>query len=369
MWLRLRVAIIKELQSYLRDPATRRLLIGAPILQTVLFAFAATLDVQNIDVAIFDQDNSRWSQQLVSQIDGAWFTDELVTVYDQQTLDQQIAQRKVILAVRVGPEFSRDITAGRSATVQVIADGRRANAAQISVSYMQAIFTQLGADIAADASQSSPLPEVSLRHRYNSNLNYRWFMVVNLTALLAMFICLVVTALSISREREMGTFDQLLVSPITTTEIMIAKTFPGLLAGGVVSTIISLLAVFVFGAPFLGSIPAFILGLSIFSFAIASIGLLISSVAQTQQQAVLGTFFGSTPFVLTSGFATPWQNMPVWLQNLSLLNPLRHYAEFVQGNFFKGQAPLELLANLLPLVLIAVVCLFAATVVVKRRLE
>ncbi len=367
MWLRLKATIVKEMLSYLRDPATRRFLIIVPILQTLVFAFAATLDVRNIDVAILDQDAGRWSHELVAQIDGAWFTDELIQVQDMPALDALISQRRVLLGVRLGPDFSRQVNAGRTGDVQVIIDGRRANAGQISTRYLQEIVAQMAADVAAAPARGAP--QISLRHRYNTNLNYRWFMVVNLTAVLAMMLCLVVTSLSIAQERELGTFDQLLVSPISPLEIIIAKTFPGMMAGVVVSLLVGGIAVFVFGAPFTGSLPLYVVSLVIFTFSVVGVGLLTSAVCQTQQQAILGTFFGTIPFVMTSGFATPVENMPQWLQQATVINPLKHFLEIVQGSYFKAQPAAVIWDSLWPLLIISVLSFSVATIVVKRKLE
>ena len=372
MWFRLTTTIIKELQSYLRDPATRRFLIGAPVFQTIIFAFAATLDVQNIDIAVFDQDAGRWSHELVARVDGAWFTDELLVVHSAEEMNALISERRVLLGLRIGPEFSRALNGGDQGHVQVLVDGRRANAAQISVNYLASLIAEMGAELDARLntdSTSALMPVVSLRHWFNTNLNYRWFMVANLAAVQAMMLCLVVTTLSISREREMGTFDQLLVSPVTSFEIIIAKTMPGFIAGFLVSILVSLIAVFAFGSPFTGSVTLYVLGLMIFTLSVVGVGLLISSVCQTQQQAILGTFFGSIPFILTSGFATPVENMPEWLQHAVVINPLKHFLLVLQGSFFKAQPAGDILVNIWPLVAITLVTMTVATIVVRRKLQ
>jgi ABC-2 type transport system permease protein len=194
-------------------------------------------------------------------------------------------------------------------------------------------------------------------------------MVANLSAVLGMMMCLVVTSLSIAREREMGTFDQLLVSPMSGTEIIIAKTMPGMLAGYVVSLIVAGLAVFAFGAPYTGAFLVFFLALALFVLSVVGIGLFISSLCSTQQQAIMGTFFSSIPFVLTSGFATPVENMPLWLQRAAELNPLKHYLVALQGSFFKSHTTLDVLANIWPLVPLALVSLTVASLVVRSKLE
>ncbi len=369
MWFRLKIAIVKEVLSYLRDPATRRFMIAAPILQTVVFAFAGTLDVKNADVAVFDQDNGRWSHELVARVDGAWFTDRIVPVQSLAELGDMISLRRVILAIHLAPDFSRNIAAGVPAKVQLIVDGRRANAGQISVSYLNTLVAELGAELVVARGEAVVQPGVELRHWFNPNLNYRWFMVINLCGVLGMMMCLVVTSLSIARERELGTFDQLLVSPMTSFEIIIAKLVPGMLIGVVVSGLVTLLAVFAFGAPFEGNPVLYCTGLVTFIFSVVGVGLFISSISNTQQQALLGTFFGSIPFVLTSGFATPVENMPEWLQIAAEINPLKHYLQVVQGSFFKAYTAQQMFNKAWPLLPIALVTLGVATMVVRRKLQ
>jgi ABC-2 type transport system permease protein len=369
MWFRLKIAVVKEVLSYMRDPTTRRFMIGAPIFQTIVFAFAGTLDVRNVDVAIYDQDNGRWSHELIARVDGAWFTDRLVPLKSLEELHEQVSMRRVLMAIHLAPDFSRNIAAGQPAQVQVIVDGRRANAGQIATSYLNTLVAELGADLVLAEGGRLSAPEAELRHWFNPNLNYRWFMVINLCGVLGMMMCLVVTSLSIAREREMGTFDQLLVSPMTSLEIIVAKTMPGMIAGTVVSGLVTLLAVFVFGAPFSGNPFYYLIALIIFVLSVVGVGLFISSVSNTQQQAILGTFFGSTPFVLTSGFATPVENMPGYMQVASLANPLRHYLDVVQGSFFKAHTAEQMFANAWPLIPIALVTLGVATVVVRRKLQ
>ena len=157
MWYRLRIAIAKEMISYLRDPATRRFMIGAPILQTLVFSFAGTLDVKNIDLAILDQDNGRWSYELVARVDGAWFTDEILTARDSRELEQMITERRALVGLRLDSGFSREVASGQPATVQVIVDGRRANAGQIAVSYLGSLVNELGAEVSPALGQPAPV--------------------------------------------------------------------------------------------------------------------------------------------------------------------------------------------------------------------
>ena len=369
MWHRLQAAIIKEIRSYARDPATRRLVVGAPLLQVALFSLAASLDVRNIDVAVHDQDAGRWSHELIARIDGAAFTDEIISAHSLAELNDLIVQRRALVGVHIAAGFSRKLTADKTAQVQLLVDGRRANAGQVATNYFGVIAEELNIELLASEGQAGRMPQTRLRHWFNPNLNYRWFMVVNICAAITMLLTLVTTALSIAREREMGTFDQLLVAPLNSFEIIIAKSVPGLMAGGVACALVGLLAILGFGVPFTGSLPTYLCCTLLFLLSVVGFGLVISSFCQTQQQAVLGTFFGAIPFVITGGFLTPVENMPAWLQLVAELNPFKHYLQAVQGSFFRAQTLTQLWASMWPLMLIAVATLSCATQVVRHSLR
>ncbi len=367
MSARLKSQIIKELLSFLRDPKTRLVLVGPPLVQLLVFSFAATLEVRNVDVGFFNEDNGRWSYELAAALGAAGFIDEVVVAHSAPELADLIERRRVLAGVHVPASFSRDIAAGRPANAQLLVDGRRANAGQITVGYLNALVAAVAADRPGGAAQTGVQPQV--RHWFNPNLNYRWFVVPSLAAILAMMIALLVTALSIAREREMGTFDQLLVSPATPIEIIIGKTVPALLIGTALATLMVAAGIFLFRVPFHGSFPLLLLALIVFILSVVGVGLMISSVCQTQQQAILGTFAIAVPVTLMSGFATPVENMPAPLQVLAQASPLTHFLIVVQGSFLKALPAQDILANLWPLAAIAAVTLSTAIVVVRRRLQ
>jgi ABC-2 type transport system permease protein len=235
------------------------------------------------------------------------------------------------------------------------------------VGYLETIAQRFGASVRAPA--HAPTDLVALRHWFNPNLVYRWFVVPGIAGILAMFIALIVTALSIARERELGTFDQLLVSPTTRTEIILAKTVPALLLGTLLGMLMAGAAVWLFGVPFTGSVTLLVLSMVLFILSVVGVGLMISSICATQQQAIMGTFALGVPMVLMSGFATPVENMPTVLQWLAEAIPLKHFLLVVQGSFLKS-APLgELFPHVWPMALIALVTLVAATVLVRSRLQ
>jgi len=367
---RLAAQVVKELLSLVRDPRSRFVLIGPPLLQLFVFSFAATLDVTNVSIAVLNDDAGRWSQELVQRVQGAGFVGELEFVRTPAELEDRVEQRQAIAAIRFPADFSRDIGRGRPAQAQVILDGRRANSSQITFAYLDTIAERLGAELRADgrvAAGSGPAP--ALRHWFNPNLIYLWFIVPSLSGILAMLIALIVTSLSIARERELGTFEQLLVSPAHPVEIIVGKTVPALLIGTLLGTVMIAAGVFVFRIPFAGSAPLLLGSLMLFILSMVGIGLTVSSVCQTQQQAILGTFSVAVPTVLISGFTTPVENMPDWLQFIAQASPLKYYLVIVRGSFLKAMPPADILANAWPMAVIAVVTLSAAMVIVRRRLH
>lgn len=363
---RLRAQIVKELLSILRDPRSRLIVFLPPLMQLLIFAFAATLEVRNADIAVYNHDAGRWSHELVASVGAADFVSKVRPVHSRDELRDLIDRGKAIAALDIPADFSRDIAAGGSGTVQVIADGRRSNAGQITVGYLNTIASSVAATARPNMARASP---VVVRHWFNPNLNYRWFVVPALAGILVFFSALMITALSIARERELGTFDQLLVSPTTTLEIIVAKTMPALAIGTALGLLMIAAAAFVFQIPFQGSFWLLLPSLLLFILSVVGIGLMISSVSATQQQAILGASAVGVTAVLMSGFATPVENMPMVLQWAAQAIPLTHFLVIVEGTFLKAMPASDIIANTWPLAVIALVTLTMATVFVRSRLQ
>ncbi|RCS25717.1 ABC transporter permease [Phyllobacterium salinisoli] len=368
-WIRLKALIIKELLAILRDPKSRLILIGPPIIQLVVFSYAATLEVKNVDIMVLNRDAGSWGQELTEQIAGAPTFRSITHTEDPATAREAIDRQRVIAAVQIGPSFSRDVEAGRPAEIQIILDGRRSNASQIVAGYLNQIVASVAADTSAGKQASPAEISVVARNWFNPNLIFQWFMVPNLIASIALLIGLIVTALSIARERELGTFDQLMVSPLRTHEILIGKLTPPMMIGMFHMTIYILAAVFLFGVPLRGSLLLLYGSAIVYLAAVVGLGLFISALSMTQQQAILGAFLFMVPAMLLSGFATPIENMPGWLQPVTLVNPLRYFLVIVKGVFLRDIPASEVLANTIPLALIAIVTLTAASWLFRRRLE
>jgi len=364
--IRLRAQFVKEVLSVLRDPRSRMVVFVPPIVQLLIFASSATLEVRNVDIAVHNQDAGRWSQELVQRLDSAGFITRVRQVDSQRQLHELIDRGEVMAALAIPADFSRTIAAGGSGRAQVLVDGRRSNSGQITVGYLSTIAAEVGAEVVPDAQAPEP---VVVRHWFNPNLVYQWFIVPGLTGILALFSALLITSLSIARERELGTFDQLLVSPTSTPEIIISKSLPALAIGTMLGLLMVSAGVFLFRIPFTGSFALLLASLMLFILSVVGIGLMISAVSMTQQQAILGAFAVGVPAVLMSGFATPVENMPLALQWLAQAIPLTHFLVIVEGSFLKAMPPRDILASLWPLAVIALVTLTMATVFVRGRLQ
>ncbi|WP_292978552.1 ABC transporter permease [Nitrosomonas sp.] len=366
MLIRLHAQFIKELLCILRDPRNRVVVFVPPLLQLLIFSYAATLEVRNVDIAVYNQDTGREAQEFVWHLEAARFIAQVHHVHSNTALREQLAQGKVIAAITLPADFSRSIAISGSGHVQVLIDGRRSNSGQIVMGYLSSIARDI-----RFTTDTLPVPETSIavRHWFNPDLDYLWFIVPGLTGTLAFFSALMITALSIARERELGTFDQLLVSPASTLEIVLSKSLPALVISTLLAFLMIAMAVWFFRIPFTGAFGLLLIGLVLFVLSAVGIGLVISAISMTQQQAILGGFVIGVPTVLISGFATPVENMPVLLQWLAQAIPLTHFLIIIEGCFLKALPPRDILDHLWPLAIIALAALPMAMIFARNRLQ
>lgn len=369
MLRRIAALIVKEILAVIRDAKSRGVLIVPPIVQLLIFSFAATLDVKNVSVGILNKDNGAQSYELIERFRGSPTFNEIIYLSSVADITEVIDTQKVVMVIHFDELFSRNLKAGKRADLQVILDGRKSNTAQIVQGYAANIISQYNQDYARQAEIKLQQTEIVPRNWFNPNLLYYWFNVPNLCGILTMLIGLALSALSVARERELGTFDQLLVSPIKPIEILIGKSVPAILIGMIEGTLIIAAAVFLFKIPFTGSIWLLYFSMFVFISSIVGVGLFISSLSMTQQQAILGSYVFMSPAVLLSGFATPIENMPVWLQHATVINPLRYFLVIVKGVFLKAMPMDIVLQNTWPMAIIAVFTLTCATWLFRRRLE
>ena len=366
MWLRIVTLIRKEVLAVFRDPRNRAALILPPILQLFLFSFTGTLEVKHVRLGVWNQDHGQVANELIERLSASPNFDQIEFVHSRKELQQMIDDQRVLLAMNFQPDFTRKFQEEKAAPLQLIADGRKSNASQIAQGYVIQVVNQFVSE--QRQSDSGASVQIVQRNWFNPNLDYIWFTLPSLAVMITLQICLNVTAMSVAREREMGTFDQLLVSPMQPLEIMAGKSIPALVLGLVEVTIFIIITVFLFRIPFHGSVPFLYLSLAVFITAMIGIGLSISSIAVTQQQALLGIMTILLPAVLLSGYAAPIENMPNWLQPLTYVNPLRYMMVVTKGVFLKDMPPLEILNNTWPMAIIAVFTLGFATWLFRRRL-
>lgn len=370
MFRRIWALLIKEFLAVWQDKKSRMVLIIPPIVQLFVFAWAATLDVKNVPIGVLNKDSGEQAIELLYRFGGSPVFTEIFYLSSTEEIAPFLDNQKGVMVIYIDDQFSRNLDADLPAPIQLILDGRKSNTAQILFGYASNIIQQFNLDLSKAANiQQQSKSELITRNWFNPNLLYYWYNVPSLCAILSMLTSLSVTALSVARERELGTFDQLLVSPMTPIEILIGKVLPAIFIGMIEGSFIILVAIYVFQIPFTGSFLLLYFSMFIFVCSVVGVGLFISSLCYTQQQAILGTFLFVSPAVSLSGFATPIENMPVWLQHATQIIPLRYFLIIVKGSFLKALPPHIVLANVWQMALIAVVTLSAAAWFFRKRLQ
>ena len=365
---RITALVIKEFLAILRDPKSRIVLIVPPIIQVIVFGYAASFDLNNVKFAVYNEDTSPASRDLIAGFQDSPNFHEVTTITHNRQIKSLIDSKKVLLVIHIGPQFTRDLTQGKSSQVQVIIDGRNSNTALIALNYVRSIITGFNTRWAETHDIAGPPAIIETRAWFNPNLESRWFIVPGIIALLTTVITINVSALSVAREREQGTFDQLLVSPFTPVEILLGKAIPGFIIGFAEATLIILITVFWFKIPLRGHIITLYTGLSLFLLSTVGVGLMISSLAVTMQQGLLGTFVFLMPAIILSGFATPIANMPVFIQYLTRLNPMRYFLIIIRGTFLEGASFNTLAHQYWPMLLIGLACLTFAGWLFRHRM-
>jgi ABC-2 type transport system permease protein len=350
MWERIGVILRKELIQALREPRMRVMLFVPPILQLVIFGYAVNLDVDRATLGWMDGDRTPESRDLRARFEGSGRF-EVVALPESEREVQEILDRgRAQAVVRILPGFARDLQRGRPTEVQVLIDGTDSNTAQLVASYSSSVIADYSAGAAARqqpvrilarspaGAVNAAFTEVTARSRvwFNPDLYSRNYFVPGVLANIIMIVTMMLTALAIVREKEIGTMEQLMVTPVRPLEIMIGKTLPFALVGIVDVILVTAVALLLFHIPFRGNPLLLLLCAVIYLMTSLGAGLFLSTVSQTQQQAMMGNFFFTTPAFMLSGFAFPIRNMPQAVQYLTYLNPLRYFIEIVRGIFLKG---------------------------------
>lgn len=356
--------IRKELRAILKDPSSRALLFAPALMQALLFGYGATYDLTHAPYAVLDQSRSAASTEIIARLEGTGVFQRIATLDNSSQIAGQIESGDALLVLQFQPDFAAKLSGGAEAPVQVILDGRNSSTAGLASAYVSSIIAAYNADQGA----VPPLTIVS-RAWFNPNFESRWNLMPALIASLSMLQTLMLAALSVAREREQGTFDQLQVTPLTPTQILIGKALPSILVGLLQSTIIYLIIRYWFGIPMNGQVWLMYLGLITFTTAAVGLGLSISAVALTMQQAMLYTFILIMPLMLLSGLLTPVRNMPEILQWITYANPLRFGIDLVRRVYLEGAGFRDVSFDFVPLLAIAAVTLPLAAWLFRNRLS
>ena len=366
--LRILALIQKEFLAVLKDPRSRLIIFLPPMLQCLIFGYAASFDLNSVVYAVLDGDHSAASTALLSRLDGSGIFQRQTTLTRAEDIALWIDSGRALLVIQFPQDFERHLLAGEAAPLEVIADGRNSNTAGTALGYFNRVVADFNGEWRSNHGQSGSSVQILTRSWFNPNLVSSWSMIPSLIGTLTMMGTMMLTALSVAREREQGTFDQLLVTPFRPFEIMIGKAIPNLVIGLAQATTILLIAQFWFRIPFIGSFVVLYAGLTLFLMAAVGLGLFVSSIVKTMQQAMLFAFLLILPFALLSGLTTPISSMPSILQSVMVINPLRYSLDLTKRVYLEGAGFGNLLADFFPLVIIGLVTLFGAAWLFRRRL-
>jgi drug efflux transport system permease protein len=380
---RLLCIIRKEFRQAFREPRMRSMLFIPPLVQLFVFGFAVNLDVDHATMAWMDGDRSYQSRELLAAFQGSGRFELVATPANDREVQQMLDSNRADLVVRVLPGFERDLDRGRNTSVQVLINGSNSNTASIVSSYASSIITSFASEVLQQRSRdlltarqvaapvSFHVPQLKMQSRvwFNPDLLSRNYFVPGIVVNIIMLITLMLTAMAIVREKEIGTMEQLMVTPIRPFELMLGKTLPFALVGLVDTVLVIVAALLLFHVPFRGS--ALLLFFSAILFLMTSLGagIFISTISQTQQQAMMTTFLFFQPCFLLSGFAFPIHNMPDAVQYLTFLNPVRYFMEIVRGLFLKGSGVSVLWPQMLALAIFGMVILTLSSLRFRKRLD
>ncbi len=376
MFERLRPMLIKEFIQAFRDPRMKFVIFVAPAIQVLVFGYAVTTDVKHITTAICDRDQSVLSRDLAARFAASAHFDIVANLEDGRQAQGLLDRSEVQAVVEINESFQADIQAGRSAPLQVLVDGSDSNTAGIILSYCVRLVRQFSDEMLTERTSrirgaAPPGGGVVLESRawFNDNLESRIFFIPGVIAIIVMLVTLMLTSMAVVREKEIGTMEQIMVTPMTPVEFILGKTLPFALIGLMDVMLITLIGVFWFDVPIRGTLLVLLLSTILYLMTTLGVGLLISTVSETQQQAMMSTFFFYFPAVLLSGFMFPIANMPPVVQFFTYLNPLRYFLVIIRGVFLKGVGVTILWPQMLALAVMGVLTLTLATCRFRKTLS
>lgn len=372
---RIRTVLIKEFLEIFRDRKLLMIIFLSPIIQLVIFGYAATYDIKEIPTGVLDYSNSTFSRELVRELESSDYFAVQRHMSHPDEVDSVMESGELWCVIQIPPDFETVIASGGSSDVGVAIDATNSNNATIVSSFLNALIAGINEEIQRERLRRNPravagltgLIEPKLRIWYNPALESRNFNVPAIVVQILVVITMLLTSMAIVREKEFGTMEQLIVTPITSGELIIGKAIPYAFIGMVDICLIITVAVFYFEVPLLGSLGLLFLTALIFMISTLAIGLLVSTISSSQQQAMISAFFFIMPAILLSGFAFPISNMPESIQYLTYINPLRYFMVILRAVFLKGLSGWQLLDQILPLLAIGLTVLIIATLRFRKR--
>ncbi|WP_321476115.1 ABC transporter permease [uncultured Paludibaculum sp.] len=383
MWERVFEIIRKEFRQTLREPRMRGILIGPPLLQMIIFGFAVNLDVEHVRLGWMDLDQTSESRELRKRFEGNRTFTIVAEAHDERTAQDLLDRGKVQGMVRIPPRYSADVMSGRQAEVQILLDGANSNTASIVSTYANSIIATRNQQLLREQqirklvgrTQNGPvllrIPGIRVERRvwFNEELRSRNYFVPGVVVNIIMLVTLMLTSLSIVREKEIGTMEQIMVTPIRPIELMLGKTIPFAIIGFFDMILVVTIALTIFHVPFRGSFLTLAGASSLFLLSTLGAGLFMSTISDTQQQAMMASFFFFQPAFMLSGFTFPIRNMPEPVQWVTYLNPLRYFMDIVRGVFLKGSGVAVLWPQMCMLALFGVTILTLSAMRFHKRLD
>jgi ABC-2 type transport system permease protein len=371
-WIRVRELIRKEFIQLFREKKNRPMIVVAPILQLIIFGYVVSTDVNDVTVGMLDQSRTVESRMLIDAIDAN--RTFRITYYagDDGDLDDILLRRKVDMAVKIGPDFSARIRHGESAEIQVLVDGSMSNISSKAVIYLSSIINTYNQTLIKEMKGRKinyGRIDTRIRTWFNPNLESRYSFIPGVVAFLVMLTSLLFTSLAIIREKEAGTIEQLIVTPLKPYELIIGKTVPYILIAIGQIILVTIVSVLWFNVPLTGSLIVLFMGVCLFLISTIGVGLFISTVSSTQQQAMMTTFFFILPFFMLSGLIFPIDNMPFLIKCFTYLNPLRYFLVIIRGVFLKGVGLDVLWPQFLELAVLGAVVFAGAVRLFHKRLD
>jgi len=373
----------KEFRTVKRNRQNFGVLLVAPVLQLIIFGFASRMDVNNVPMVVVDQSRSVLSRQVTDAFSRSGYFTIVAYLNRYDDVDVYLQKGQASMALLIPPDFERRIQGLQTADVGVLIDGVDTTTAGTAAGYVQSILGRFTLDITTSRvdkmqgllyQSSTPrliVPGFSIQSRawFNPNLTSKDFFVPGVVVIIMLALSVMVTSTVIVREKEMGTIEQLMVTPITRLELIAGKALPCFIVELVSLSVILPLAFLIFDVPFRGPWPFFLMTFLIFLVAASGIGITISAFCGTQQQAMLSSFMFLQPAVLLSGYAFPIENMPVFIQYFTYLNPVRHIITIVRGVFLKGTGWEVLWPSVVALTVMAIFFVVLASLLFKRRVD